>query len=80
MNATENVILYGLGHCRCGGEIIARMEVIVFFLTLFQRYVIKEVPEHPLDPENYIFTLGVTLNPFKVKFEPRYARAFDMDV
>ena len=78
--ATENVIAYGLGHRRCGGEVIARMEVIVFFLTLLQRCVIKEVPEHPLDPENYIITLGVSLNPFKVMFEPRYEAAFDMNI
>ena len=78
--ATENIVPYGLGQRRCGGEIIARMEVIVFFLALLQRCVIKEAPGHPLDPENYIMTLGVSLNPFKVIFEPRYAGAFDMDV
>ena len=80
VKATENVIAYGLGHRRCGGEVIARMEVIVFFLTLLQRCVIKEAPGHPLDPENYIVTLGVSLNPFKVMFEPRYEAAFDMDI
>ena len=78
--ATENVIPYGLGQRRCGGEVIARMEVIVFFLTLLQRCVIKEAPGHKLDPENYIVTLGVCFNPFKVAFEPRYAGAFDMEV
>ena len=78
--AIGNVIPYGLGQRRCGGEIIARMEVIVFFLTLLQRCVIKEAPEHPLDPEDYIITLGVSLNPFKVSFEPRYVGAFDMDM
>lgn len=30
-NAIDNVIPYGLGQRCCGGEIIARMEVIVFF-------------------------------------------------
>lgn len=78
--AVENVIPYGLGLRRCGGEIIARMEVIVFFLTLLQRCVIKKAPGHPLDPEDYIVTLGVSLNPFQVNFEPRYEGAFDMDV
>jgi cytochrome P450 len=58
--ATENVIAYGLGHRRCAGEVIARMEVIVFFLVLLQRCVIKEAPGHPLDPENYFFNLGVS--------------------
>ena len=56
------------------------MEVIVFFLTLLQHCRIKEAPGHPLDPEDYITTIGISLNPFKVCFEPRYIGAFDMDV
>ena len=75
----EYVIPYSLGLRRCGGEVIARMEVIVFFLTLLQRCCIKESPEHPLDPEDYIMTLGISLNPFKVNFEPRYEDAFNVD-
>ena len=78
--AVEYVIPYSLGIRRCGGELIARIEVVVFFLTLLQRCRIIESPEHPLDPEDYIMTLGITLNPFKVNFEPRYNGAFDMDV
>ena len=78
--AVENVIAYGLGIRRCGGELVARMEVIIFFLTLLQRCRIIESPEHPLDPEDYIMTVAVTLKPFKVNFEPRYSGAFDINM
>ena len=76
--ATNNVMPYGLGQRRCAGELIARMEIIVFFLTLLQRCIIRKAPGHPLDSEDYVYTFGITLNPFKVTFEPRYLGAFDM--
>ena len=76
--ATNNVMPYGLGQRRCAGELIAHMEIIVFFLTLLQRCIIRKAPGHPLDPEDYVYTFGITLNPFKVNFEPRYLGAFDM--
>ena len=78
--AVEYVIPYGLGLRRCAGEIIARMEINIFFLTLLQRCKIIESPEHPLDPEDYVVKLGVSINPYKVTFEPRYSGAFDLDI
>ena len=72
------VIPYGLGHRRCGGEIIGRLEIILLFQTILQRCSMKEAPGHPLDPEDSILTFGVIQNPFKVILRPRYDNAFDL--
>jgi cytochrome P450 len=74
--AVENVIPYGLGLRRCAGEIIARLEVAVFFVSMMQRCIIEESPDHPLDFENYIMTFGISHRPFKLVFKPRYSGAY----
>ena len=76
-NAVDNVIPYSLGIRRCGGEIIARLEIVLFFVTVMQCCTIEEAPGHPLDPEDCIFTFGVSHNPFKVIFKQRYDGAFE---
>jgi len=68
---TQHVVPYGLGHRRCAGEPVARLEVFLFFATILQQCVIKESPNHPLDVEDYIMALGIMPKPFKVIFLSR---------
>ena len=68
---TEYVVPYGLGHRRCAGEPVARLEVFLFFATILQLCVIKESPDHPLDVDDYIMGFGITHKPFKVIFLSR---------
>ena len=76
--AIDNVIPYGLGLRRCAGEVIARLEISLFFMTIMQRCMIEESPNSPLDHENYIITMGITHKDIKVIVKPRYTDAFDV--
>ena len=68
---TEYVVPYGLGHRRCAGEPVARLEVLLFLATILQQCIIKESPEHPLDLDDYIMGFGIMHKHFKVIFLSR---------
>lgn len=68
----ETVIPYGLGTRRCGGEVVARLEIFTFIATIVHRCSIEEVPGNPLDPEDYKFSLALDPNPFKVIMKSRF--------
>ena len=68
---TEYVVPYGLGHRRCAGEPVARLEVFLFLATILQQCTIKESPEHLLDLDDYIMGFGIMHKHFKVIFLSR---------
>ena len=68
---TEYVVPYGLGHRRCAGEPVARLEVFLFLATILQQCTIKESPEHPLDLDDYIMGFGIMHKHFKLIFLSR---------
>jgi cytochrome P450 len=70
--AAENVIPYGQGHRRCGGEALGRLELFMFLATIFQRCKVEEAPGEVLDPNDYAFTWALDPKPFKVVLKSRY--------
>lgn len=68
----EKVIPYGLGMRRCGGEIVARLEIYTFIASLIHKCRIDESPDHPLDLNNYKTTVAIDPNPFKVIMRSRF--------
>ena len=71
MSLVESIVSYGLGQRRCAGESVARLEVFLFFTTILHQCTVEQAPGHPLDLNDYIMTLGITYNPFKVIFRSR---------
>uniref|UniRef100_A0A914XN23 unspecific monooxygenase n=1 Tax=Plectus sambesii TaxID=2011161 RepID=A0A914XN23_9BILA len=69
--ALENVVPYGLGPRRCGGEHLARLEIFIFFVSIFHQCEIEEAPGEKLDPEDYTFGLGIDPRPFRVVYKSR---------
>lgn len=67
----ELIFPYGLGLRRCGGEILAKLEIWLFFIVIFQKWEVLPSPEEKLDPEEYRFGLGLDPKPFKVIFKAR---------
>ena len=76
--ALEQIVPYGLGPRRCGGEYVARLEIFIFFVSIFHQCEIKEAPGEKLDPEDYIFGLGIDPRPFKVIYKSRRGRWWSM--
>jgi cytochrome P450 len=70
-DAYERINPYGLGARRCGGEALAKLEIFIFFVEIFRMCSIAQVPGEPLDPENYIFGLGLDPKPFRLIFQSR---------
>ena len=65
------IVPFSLGQRRCAGESVARLEVFLFFTTILHQCTVEQAPGHPLDLNDYIMTLGITYNPFKVIFRSR---------
>lgn len=68
----EDVIPYGQGHRRCGGEALGRLELFMFLATIFQRCKVEEAPGEPLDPSDYLFTWALDPKQFNVVLKSRY--------
>ncbi|KRY32747.1 C-terminal-binding protein [Trichinella spiralis] len=65
------IMPYSLGRRRCGGELVARFEIFIFFASLIQRCIIQEDALNKLDLNNYICTLALHPKPFQVIFLSR---------
>ncbi|KRZ67594.1 C-terminal-binding protein [Trichinella papuae] len=68
---TDLIMPYSLGRRRCGGELVARFEIFIFFASLIKRCIIQEDALNKLDLNNYICTLALHPKPFKVIFLSR---------
>ena len=68
---SECIVPYSLGHRRCVGEPVARLEVFLFFATILHQCTIEQAPGHPLDLNNYVMGFGIIHAPFKVIFRSR---------
>ncbi len=66
-----NVVPFGVGKCRCLGEVLAKTELFIFFTGLVQKFEIKLVNEKDFPSTKY--RPGITLSPypFKIRFIAR---------
>ncbi|KRZ18551.1 C-terminal-binding protein, partial [Trichinella pseudospiralis] len=65
------IMPYSLGRRRCGGELVARFEIFIFFASMIKRCIIQEDSLNKLDLNNYTCTLALHPKPFKVIFLSR---------
>nr|UJQ69847.1 cytochrome P450 18a1 [Diamesa zernyi] len=68
----DRVIPYGLGMRRCGGEIMARLQIFTFITTLIHKCYIEESPLEPINLDHYKATVALNPKPFKVVMRSRF--------
>lgn len=68
---TEYLVPFGMGRRQCLGEALARQELLIFFVGLLQRFMVKPSASHPLPPEDTPGVVGTIRAPpeFHICFE-----------
>ncbi|GAV02155.1 hypothetical protein RvY_12755 [Ramazzottius varieornatus] len=67
----NNVIVFSVGKRVCPGEILARMEILVFLGSILQQFTIRSEQEDVVPSLERVNGLALTPHPYRCRFIPR---------